>query len=83
MIETMEDGSVVITGNGIKIFQALTLAKALELYAKFGMKPNRALTPTKMLDMARNITGKDIKARDYKGAAVHLKEWANNQREVE
>jgi hypothetical protein len=81
MIKTMEDGSVVMTGNGIKIFQALSLAGALEMYAKFGMKPNRVITPTKMLAMARNITGKDIKARDYKGAAVILKEWANNQRE--
>lgn len=54
------------------IFQALVIASGLRLYAKTGMKPNRAYTPSAMMAAARGITGQTFKARDYLKAADAL-----------
>lgn len=80
MIETLENGDVVITGNGIKVFQATALANALKLYAKTKMQMTRGVTPGRMMKMAGEITGKTFRARDYMGAAVALAEWADDNR---
>lgn len=66
------------TGSAVNVYVALTLASALKLYAKTGMKANRAYTPKNMIAKASQITGKKFKARDYLGAAAALKEWAEN-----
>jgi hypothetical protein len=50
-----------------------TVAVALELYAKTGMKANRAYTPSNMLRFAAAKTGMKFKARDYLGAAKALR----------
>ena len=60
-----------------RIFQAIALARALETYARTGIKVNRAYTPTNMIRTAKRITGKDFKARDYAGAAKALRLWAD------
>ena len=55
-------------------FQILAIAHALEFYHKTGMKVNSAYTPTRMIAMARKLTGdRTIKARDYLGAATALR----------
>lgn len=63
--------------HGVSVFQALALASGLRLYAKTGMKPNRAWTPGAMLRTAAALTGKTFKARDYLGAAEALKAFAD------
>ena len=67
------------TGSAVNVFAALTVAKALDLYAKTGMRVNRAYTPTNMIAMAKRVTGKKLAARDYTGAATALREWAATQ----
>lgn len=54
------------------IFQAITIATGLKLYARTGMKPNRAWTPKAMMAAAARLTGKRFAARDYIGAAEAL-----------
>jgi hypothetical protein len=68
-----------ITGNNIRKYQAMVIAQALEFYADTGMKVNKDYTPTKMLHMAGKITGVYFEARDYRGAAKRLRQWAEKQ----
>jgi len=60
-------------------FQAITLARALRLYARTGMKANRAYTPSAMLATASRITGRAYPARAYTQAADDLFCWAEAQ----
>jgi len=55
------------------VYQAIAIARALELYAKTGMKVNTAYTPKNMRAMAEKITGQKFKARDYLGMASALR----------
>lgn len=57
-----------------RAYQMLVVAKALELYAKTGIKANRAYTPARMMQTASQLTGRTFKARDYVGAAAALRE---------
>ncbi len=63
--------------NQIEVFRALTVASALEMYAKTGIKANTAYTPKNMMTVAAQMTGKKFKARDYLGAAAALRELKN------
>jgi len=69
----------VFTGGAINQYQAVIIAGALKLYARTGIKANRAYTPKNMMLMATKITGRKFKARDYMGAHDALKEWAAQQ----
>lgn len=66
------------TGSAVNVYGAIVVAKGLEVYAKTGMKVNRAYTPANMMKLATQVTGKKFKARDYLGAAAALREWATN-----
>lgn len=66
----------VFVGDDVVRFQAVSLASALKLYAKTGIKANRAYTPTAMMRTAQKITGKTFASRDYMGASKALLEWA-------
>ena len=57
------------------IYQALALKHALKLYARTGIKANRAYTPTAMLTTASRITGRRFTRRDYNGAIHALETW--------
>lgn len=59
----------------VSVYQAAVVKSALKLYAKTGMKANRAYTPKNMMATASAITGKKFKARDYEGAIKALEEW--------
>ena len=54
------------------VYQAVVLARALDLYAATGIKANRAYTPSAMMRTASAITGQTFKRRDYRGASVAL-----------
>lgn len=66
---------MMFTGTGVDVYRAVVIKSGLELYAKTGMKPNRAYTPTAMMRVAAEITGKTFKKRDYAGAIAALAEW--------
>lgn len=68
--------AMVFSGQaGVATFQASVIKSGLSLYAKTGMRPNRAYTPSAMMKMATHITGKKFKARDYMGAVDALDIW--------
>ncbi len=72
-------GGIVFSGRtAVAVYQAMTLKHALKLYAKTGIKANRAYTPSAMMRLASGITGKRFKARDYIGAIAALEVWINN-----
>lgn len=61
--------------NGVKTFKAIALKNGLKLYARTGMKPNRAWTPSAMLQAAGALTGKVFKRGQYDAAIAALDEW--------
>jgi hypothetical protein len=68
------------TGTAIDLYQAAVIKSALKLYARTGMKANRAYTPSNMMRMATIITGQKFKARDYHGAVAGLENWIESKR---
>jgi hypothetical protein len=64
--------------DGVKTYRAMVLRAGLRLYAKTGMKPNRAWTPGAMLRAAGLITGKTYKRREYDKAVRDLGAWLAN-----
>ena len=81
-IKQTETGAVVFSGrDAVEVFRARTIASALRLYAKTGIKANRAYTPTNMLTAASQITGKTFKRGQFEQAAQALTEWAAGEAE--
>lgn len=64
----------------VNVFRAITMKHALQLYAKTGMKANRAYTPTAMLAVATEYTGKKYKRGQYDLAAQDLDTWIKEQK---
>ena len=58
-----------------QIFRALAIRRALILYARTGIKANRAYTPANMMAAATQITGKRFAPRAYDAAADALEAW--------
>jgi hypothetical protein len=68
-----QDGSAAgFGGTGVDVFRAAVIASGLSLYAKTGMRPNRAYTPTAMIRAAGEMTGRKYKAREYDRASEDL-----------
>lgn len=79
-ITKTDSNAVVFAGRpAVEVFRAKTLATALRLYAKTGMKVNRAYTPTNMLATATAITGEKFKRGQFEQAAEALTKWAEAQ----
>lgn len=73
-------GGMVFTGKGVGVYAATVIASALRLYARTGIKVNRAYTPSAMLAKATEITGQTFRGRDkYMNAADALRQWARAQ----
>lgn len=66
----------------IDIVQAITIAKALDIYAQTGLKVNTAYTPTAMIRAANAITGHVYRRGQYRMAAQALREWARRQKDA-
>ncbi len=60
-------------------YRALAIAKGLRFYARTGMKPNAAYTPTAMMTAANEITGCNFGKRKYEQAALALEQWVHNR----
>lgn len=71
------NGGQSFVGSDVNIFRALTIASALEFYAKTGMKVNRAYTPTAMIKAANEMTGHRYRRGQYTAAALALRELAD------
>jgi hypothetical protein len=66
-------GGVSVTGpESIEVYRLIVLKHALALYAKTGMRPNRRITPTAMLQMASEVTGKKYKRGQHEQAAYDI-----------
>ena len=61
----------VFTGSDVNIFRCHVIASALKLYAKTGMRVNRAYTPKAMLAAATQETGLVFKGKDKYWQAAH------------
>lgn len=70
------------TGDEVSVFAMITLKGALSLYAKTGMKANRAYTPKNMRLTAEKWTGKKFGARDYAGMIAALDECIKRAKEA-
>jgi hypothetical protein len=69
------NGGVSFSGpKAVNVYVCAALALALEMYAKHGIKVNRAYTPKNMIAAAERETGLKFKPRDYLGAAKALRE---------
>lgn len=73
---------IIFTGDQVGVFAMITLKSALSLYAKTGMKANRAYTPTAMMRTASRMTGRTFKTRDYAGAIAALDECIKRAKEA-
>lgn len=68
--------AMVFSGEaGVNTYVAVVLKSAIKLYAKTGIKANRAYTPTNMLAKAGEITGKKFKRGQFDAAVEALDEW--------
>ena len=66
--------------DAVAYFRATVIYHGLRLYAKTGMKPNRAYSPSAMLRVAGEITGKSYKRGEYLLAADDLETWAKTMK---
>ena len=60
---------------GVKAYQMTVMASGLRLYARTGLRPNRAYTPSAMVRTARALLSPEVPklgARDYFGWADAL-----------
>jgi hypothetical protein len=58
--------------DAVEVFRLRVIASGLRLYAKTGIKPNRAYTPSAMLAAAEQVTGKKYKRGAYEAAAADI-----------
>lgn len=77
-IQSHAGGAISFVGaDATKLYSATVLKSALRLYAKTGMKVNRAYTPSAMLAAAERITGKTYRRGQYQQAQDDLQTWCD------
>lgn len=59
----------------VNTFRAITIKVALSSYVQFKMRMNPQLTPTVMLTIASEFTGKKYKRGQHKQALADMVEW--------
>ncbi len=69
-------GMSFVGPDAVALYRATVIASALRFYDRTGMKVNRAYTPSAMLRVATEITGKSYKRGQYLLAAADLDVWA-------
>lgn len=79
-ITTTRSGATVFEGSGIEMYRLTVIASALDLYAKTGMKANKAYTPTAMLRNATMATGVEYRRGQYREAAADLRKLVAQMR---
>jgi hypothetical protein len=81
-IEHGAGGTSFVGPDAVSCFAAFALASGLRLYAKTGLRPNRAYTPSAMLAAASRITGKRYKRGQHELAAADVQRWAEEMRDA-
>ena len=77
-IQSYASGAISFVGaDATKLYSAAVLKSAIKLFAKTGIKVNRAYTPGAMLAAAGQITGKKYKRAQYKPAIDDLQVWCD------
>lgn len=79
-IDHRPGGTSFVGKEAVDVYAMIVIASGLRLYAKTGMKPNRAYTPSAMMRAAQQHTGKKFKARAYLEAADALQARADEVR---
>lgn len=74
-------GSTYAGTDAVNTVRAFYLASALDLYAKTKMQMTIGATPTAMLKLATQITGKPYKRGAYTQAAEDVRKWATEMRD--
>lgn len=74
------DARVFDGPEAVSVFAMAAIASALRIYAKTGMKMNRAYTPKAMLAAAARYTGKTFKRGQYLAAAEALSEKVQSEK---
>lgn len=70
-------GTSYVGPDAVNLFRAKLLAESLRMYARCGLIPTRGVTPTRMLAMATEYTGKTYKRGQYVQAADDIQKWAD------
>lgn len=74
-------GTTLVGPDAVNLFRAATLKSALNLYARTGMLMTRGATPTRLLQMAKEYTGKTYKGADkYTAAAADVGVWIDTMK---
>lgn len=81
-IEYRPDGSAAafIGPDAVAVFAASALVAAMRLYAKTGIKANRAYTPRAMLKRAGEICGKTYTRNQMLLAADDVAKWVQTMK---
>ena len=74
-VQVSSGGTTFAGRDGVSLFQATTLKVGLGMYARTGVLPNRAWTPSAMLAAAGRITQKTYKRGQHAQAAADLEQW--------
>jgi hypothetical protein len=73
-------GTMFAGEQAVDVLAMITVAHGMKLYAKTGMKPNRAYTPTAMLKFASEKLGRKFKRTQMLEAAEALLAFAQAKR---
>lgn len=74
-------GTTFAGPDAVNVVRAAHLVSALKLYAKTGMRMTRHASPSVLLALAKEFTGKDYKGRNkYEDAADDVKVWLDTMR---
>lgn len=80
-ISVSAHGSVMFSGrDAVELYRAMSLRSAIDLYASSKIKMTRQLTPSLMLQLAGEITGKSYKRGQYSQASRDLSVWIDTMK---
>ena len=76
-----KSGGITLAGpDAVNLYRAAMLKSGLAMYAKSKMLLTRAMTPSAMLAMATQYTGKTYKRGQYAQAAQDVDVWVQTMR---
>jgi hypothetical protein len=83
-VSQTDDESTTISGDGVRIVDALVQRKMLQLWLRAGLRPSRHWTPTRAVLHAGRTTSVDFPRGTTRARAIAavsaLEEWVREQR---
>ncbi len=81
IIHHRHGGTTLVGPDAVNLYRAIHVQSALLMYAKTGMLMTRGATPTVLLRIAKEYTGKDYKGKDkYTQAADDVRVWIDTMK---